>query len=614
MFKSLDNETINRFHNWATHIVVGCGAAGCVLAARLGENPSNRVLIVELGPNNFGNPWIETPAVNPLLWDNPDGPRPSPTSLHFETSMQLNRTYTYPRGNGFGGSINHHSMVDGWGSGKIYDQIAKVVGDDRWNSSNVAPFLAKMEHYYGPHPEYRGTQGWLKVRPGTIKAPFYADVIRAASEVTKAPVVVNTTSDGIHVAEIQVTPDGRRSSAFQDLLYPQIQKGNVVVLFNTLVTKVIFSGNRATGVEVIHHPHAYMVDDSARDSTGDVEKFHGNFFAEKEIILSGGAINTPQILLLSGIGPAEHLTEKGIPVLVDLPGVGTGLLDHHEVAVSLEIDPQKMVWPAQAANIIDRIDEALTQPVHREGLPELRNYLEQFADRQEQKESAGGVVLDWFSGMPTDIGHDLHVHCSEMFWFDFDFMSTNPLPNGKHRTDYFRSQTDPNHPEFMRVFQNFLIEVLRPSRADGTVRLVSGDPTIAPILDLGLYKDDEACQRMARGIQMVRTIARHPLLRQYYLQQEGEPKEIFPGPENATLDQLAQYVKRWSAFGHHISGTARMGRVDDKYAVVDSELRVIGTFGLRVVDTSVYPAPFLHGYNTSRGAYLIGEVAASFIR
>ncbi len=138
MLSQINQETMEKLQNWADYIVIGAGAAGCIVAARLGEDENNNVLVIELGPNNWGNKWIETPADAGLLWNHPNL-RPSPSSLSFQTNVQKGRKYTYPRGNGLGGSINHHSMVDGRGSREIYDNISELVGDDIWSYKNVLP-------------------------------------------------------------------------------------------------------------------------------------------------------------------------------------------------------------------------------------------------------------------------------------------------------------------------------------------------------------------------------------------------------------------------------------------------------------------------------------------
>jgi choline dehydrogenase-like flavoprotein len=628
MFSHFNRETANSLANWATYIVIGAGAAGSIVAARLAENPRNNVLLIELGPNNLGNRWIETPADSSYLWDHPDGPRPSPSNLAFETNVQLERKYHYPRGNGLGGSTNHNAMVDGRGSAQIYNKISELVGDERWSYHNVLPYFKKMESYNVPSADtnFHGSNGWLQIKRHIPKSPFHMDFIHAATEITQAPFQNDMSgnpnnADGVGFIELQITPEGKRSSAFDNLLIPQLYKNNnnLVVLLNTLVTRILIEltdrGLVAVGVEGIHKSNAYLSDKSAKDIETEQEALMVKFFASNEVILCGGAINTPQLLLLSGIGPRKHLTDIGIPVILDRPGVGSELMDHHEVAVVYEIDPNKTVWPSQAASIIDNIDSQIKQSCDNTELDELKSYLNKFADRTEQRETSGGVVIDWFSGLDTDIGHDLHISCEEGFLFDFDLSSNEPLPDGKLRTDYLRSQYNLRHPNFLRVFHHCLIEVLKLGRADGTIRLASPDPTVPPIIDLGLYKDEEAVERMARGIQMIRRLVQHPRIKEYYkVGVDGNPLEIFPSSQVQTIDELKQYLKRWSAFGHHISGTAKMGRLNNPNAVVDTHLRVYGIPNLRVVDTSIYSFPYLHGYNTARGAYLIGEIGADLIK
>ena len=643
MLNSLEPSVAESLRDWATYIVVGAGAAGSVVAARLAEDPANNVLVLELGPNNHGNKFIETPADNNLLWEHPDGPRPSPTSLSFRTSTQLGRRYTYPRGAGDGGSSNHHSMVDGRGSAQIYDKIAELVGDPRWSYRQILPYYKKMESFHVPFTDRRfhGMDGWLQIKQLTMKAPLHADVLQGAHEVTEAPIRNDMSgppdqADGVGRADLQISSNGKRSSAFENLVLPHLKQSaqsrgrrNLLVICNTLVTRVLLKAEpghsaryQATGVKAIHQTHAYLADQSA--PVGDAHSAQPlivQFNARREVILCGGAINTPQLLMLSGIGPRQHLQDLDIQVKLDSPGVGSDLMDHHEVNVLWEVDSRKMVWPAQAAGIIDSIDayvENQQEPLSEDDLEvfrSLREHMAQFADRTEQREGGGSVMLDWFSGMPTDIGHDLHIDIGEGFMYDFDLSSPQPLPDGRLRTDYLRSQYDLWHPDFLRVFHHALIEALKPSQANGTIRLASADPTVPPIVDLGLWKDDEAAERMARGIQMVRKIARHPSVKRYYkLDSQGEPVEVFPGAHVQTLEQLVQYLQRWSAFGHHISGTAKMGRLDNPRAVVDTRLRVLGVPNLRVIDTSIYPFPYLHGYNTSRGAYLVGEMGADFIK
>ena len=414
---------------------------------------------------------------------------------------------------------------------------------------------------------YHGTSGWLNIRSVNVKSPIHLEYLNTAARVTGAPVQTDMSGNpanaaGIGIVSVQMTNQGKRCYVINDLIAPQLETGqeNLIILLDTLVTKVIISEGHAEGIECLHNPRIYLDDQSAYDGSPKT-KYPGtfSFYARKEVILSGGAINTPQILLLSGIGPRTHLEAMGIEMQLDRPGVGSDLMDHNEVNVVYDIDPLKLVWPGQAANIIDSIDDILgetseTMDEERvDSLHRLRSYLIQFADRIEQKQGGGAIVLDWFSGLDTDIGHDLHMDCGEGFMFDFNLRDMSPLPDGHLRVDYFRSQYDLTSPEFLRVFHHCLVEVLRPTRAEGTIRLASADPTVPPVIDLGLWKDDEAVERMALGIQMFRQIINQPSMKSYYkLDQNGRPNEVFPGYEVETIDQLKDYIKRWSAFGHHI--------------------------------------------------------------
>ncbi|AYV82541.1 MAG: glucose-methanol-choline oxidoreductase [Hyperionvirus sp.] len=617
-FKYLNDKS----DDWADYIVVGAGAAGCVVAGRLAESMDANVLVLELGPDNGENPDILDPSEPSLLWNHPDGPNPSPTCLNFKTNVQLDRTYHYPRGNGAGGSVNHHALIDGLGSYKIYDNIGKLVNDEAtWGSENVWKYFKKMESYnniYNTSNDH-GHDGWLQLKPCNVTSPVQKDFIFAANKLFSAPIRYDFASNrhdvaGVGLGNIQIDQNGLRSNSFSGLLKPLLKRGNVKIMYNTIVSRVVLDEgtHRAVGVEALMNDH-YSVDCTVHKENPLGRHF---FNARKEIILCGGAINTPQLLMLSGIGPKDHLKEHHIKPVIDLPGVGTDVMDHHECGLTFEIDPTKYVWAAQAAKIIKNKPNA-----------KLKQYLEQFIRNESPDVGDNQVFFDWFSGLDSDgkmkehivndDDPDLHIHSAAGFFFDFDFKSTQPLPNGKQRIDYFHSQTDLNHPEFPRVFHNFLLESLKLNRADGTIRLASSDPKTPPIIDIALYKDDIACERLARGILMIRAIVNHPTLKKYYkLDDQNRVTEILPGYKYETIPQLKDYLKRFSSIGHHISGSCAMKvhNGSNKQGVVDSKLRVLGVENLRIADTSIYPYPFLHGYNTSRGAYVVGEIAADLIK
>lgn len=609
---------LTELQNWADYIIVGAGSSGSIVAARLAADKKNKVLLIEAGPNNYDNKDIIQAGKYSKLWNHPDGPKPSPSNLNFQTTVQRSRTYTYPRGNGAGGCTNHHSLIDGRGSPAIYDNIANLVNDSVWSYKNVLPYFKKMESYYnGVTNHYHGYNGWLKVRPATVRSPFHSIVQQVCSEVTSAPIRSDMSghpeeNNGVGKMDMQVSPTGLRTEPFSDLVAPLLSQKNIIVLFNSLSSRILFNNKpslTAIGVHILHKPGVY-IDDHAYHPQQKEEIIEIDLYARKEVIISAGAINTPQLLMLSGIGPREHLQSLGIEIIVDAPGVGSYLMDHHELNVVHEMDVDKIVWPAQANKILKKLNKLPKLSIEQ---LQLKKHLLPFAaldfDFKETNDGAGGIILDWFSGLDTDIEHDLHMDFSENFFYDFDLSSNDLLPNGNIRMDYIASEENVVYPQ---VWHHVLIEVLRPTSSSGSIRLASPNPRVSPLIDLALYKDEEACERLARGIEIVRSIFNHPKVK-FFCKTDvfGSPVEHFPGLKYKTREQLKEYIKNWSSFGHHISGTAKMGIDSD--SVVDSRLRVYGVSNLRIIDTSIYPFPYLHGYNTSRGAYLIGELGSDFI-
>jgi choline dehydrogenase len=587
----------------ADYVVVGAGAAGSVVAARLAEDGTRSVLLIEAGPDNTADPTIAAAAKFPFLYDMPApvGPDPSPTHWGF-SSDQNGKVYCYPRGTGLGGSTNHHACVDGRGTPLVYDDWAKLTGDDRWSHERVLPFFMKMENFDVPHADLRvhGTKGWLHIKRAKLERGFHPDFLHVAMQEHGMPFRHDFYNDpnsiaGIGWCDMQVHHDGRRSNAAVDLLLPTLERtrangwNNLEILTDALVTKVLFDGRRAVGVEAILAARAYKADVAYRPESQNASRV--TITARKEVILCGGAINTPQLLMLSGVGPKEHLASHGIPVVTDLPGVGQHLQDHVEVGHVFHMkNLPDTVWRWQSTLLADA-DARFASKADPSSFTE--NYLP--------------LVMDWFSGFdsPNPLHPDLHVHVFLAYFRDFNFNPTRWNDSDPLKASYlhhFLSQVDPASPN---SFTTFLIECVKPAPTVGQVTLAGPDPTEAPIVDLDLHRADDDLGRLARGIQLLRTMMDHPILRQY------GAEEVLPGPSVKSLDDLTDYLRRYSSFGHHISGTARMGRADDRLAVVDSECRVHGLEGLRVCDTSIFPE--IPSYNTSRPAYLVGEVLGALL-
>lgn len=670
--------------NTYDYIIVGAGAAGSVLAARLAENPYVSILLLERGHDNslsshqistYNKELISIPANSVELVKRYHslekttaekrslGPpsqcklEASPSLSDYVTTFQNDsRYYAYPRGHGAGGSTNHHSMVDGRGSPLIYDRIAKAVKDDIWAYKNILKYYKKMENYTVPHanPHIHGKDGWLQIRraghPRQDLLGVIADTIVSEFDVPlRSDPADPEQVSGVHFAEEQVGLDGQRSYAYRDLLEPMMKKqSNIKVKFNCLVKKVItekfhkhHKKIRAIGVAVYEKPYLFEVDIS-----GNQIKSMGNqcyavlpdrelptpthYYARKEVILCAGALATPQILMLSGIGPQSHLKKHNIEVVADLQGVGQNLMDHIECNIIYELDPNKILWEWQATYMKRQTD------YKRLANPHIQRQIEKFANIASLANNNIGLAWDWNANLSRKNLDDPDMHVLVINGFNFDFnYEFDKFPKGdrlhvkEHAKDGYlpdsknpsnrqgvphlkktviESQTDPTNP---RVFLTFLNECMR-IKATGQITLKDKDARSQPVINLGLWSDDLAVKKIAQMIFNIRRLMKNCNLLQYA--KNPTSFEFLPGPQFDTIEKLTQYVKDWQSYGHHLSGTARMGHSDDDGAVLDSRLRVKGVHGLRVVDASVYPEPHLHAYNPSRGVYMMAEVAADFIK
>ena len=678
------------FKHYADYVVVGAGAAGSVVAARLAQAGCS-VILLEAGPDNsIGSkdidvqpdlPSIEGPFNYINLYNryqeiDPNAPcseqwHGTTTMLDFVSGNQRphendpNATpevyYSYPRGCGAGGSSNHHALQDGVGSLKVYDILAQQVGDNYWRGENMNRLFKNMEDLSNittpanPGPAYAGQSGWLKIQE-TPRDAIFDTIINVVGQ---PPFNVPYRSDfknpanvsGIGPGYVQVTASNKRSYAYNDLLKHVMETtGLVKVMFNHLATNLILKENncdkyKCVGVEA--YDKGYIQEVTFGAST--FEEVNGQctaipsdrskplkkhkFYANKEVIVCGGAIQSPQLLLLSGIGPKAHLEQVGIECKVDLPGVGSNMTDHCEFSSIYEFDPKKFVPGWQAALLL-QIDAAGGGNVLD---PAIKAVCQANADPSQFDANTGALVWDWHSGFDAiDMSFpDTHtVPYTVFFWgFDSDLGSTlneigdpdqhldhfrrnwlpnpanpmSPLPGSDIKGQLFGSMFDPTNP---RVFISWLTENLKPGNANGTIRLRSADPCEEPILDQRLYEDDTGIERMARQIQQIRQVMEDPSIKQFG---KASGYQVIPGPGAVTVADIKTVIKNWSSYGHHISGTCQMGPKNDPLAVVDSKLRVRNVSNLRIADTSVYRAPNLHAFNTTRAAYVMGEAVAERI-
>ena len=671
----------NDFRCEADYVIVGCGAAGSVLAARLAE-AGHSVYVIEAGPDSSVDSKdvdvqedisvVQTPLLFLSLWDRYRDIDPTAdcdkrwhatsTLLDFVSINQGNVPYyAYPRGCGAGGSAAHHALQDGVGSLKVYDILASETGDNYWKGSNMDRLFKKMENYTAvpsnPGSVYAGQNGWLEIAQGT-KESIHNDIVSVA---TAAPFNVpfrDNFKNPAHVAgignsDIQVNSMGARSHAYGCLLEPIIKStGRVKVQFNHLASKLILcenpegaaNGYKCVGVEAYNKRFLYEVQTGGAEfkdisSTCTVVPSNKDkpkpckFYAKKEVILCGGAIQSPQLLMLSGIGPTAHLTSVGIETKVNSAGVGSNMTDHCELSCIYELDPEKYIPGWQAALLLGNNNgDDITNPT-------IKAVAQSAADPGQFSENTGALQWDWHSDYdtPDPLFPDTHsVPYTALIWtLEGDlgsFALDDPLHPSDHQSHNRRySMPDPSNPmsttpgpnnrgvlagsQFNpaapRVFLTWLVENLKPGVANGTIRLKSADPIREPIIDQRLYEDEVGLERMARMVLKIRNLMNTSSIYNNYA--IGPAWEITPGTGAVTIEDIKTVIKNWSSYGHHISGTCQMGPVSDANAVVDSRLRVKGVDCLRVCDTSVYRAPNLHAFNTSRAAYVMGEALAERI-
>ncbi len=658
-------------------IVVGAGAAGCVVAARLAEGGKYSVLVLEGGQdnridsNNINSyqKFLETTAsaFAPLYsryYQNPeikkcDGFEASPSLLNFSTVKQNTRFYAYPRGSGAGGSAAHHGMVDGRGSKDVYDNIAKYVKDPIWAYDNILKYYKKMENYAvsNSDPKLHGHSGWLQVKKtGAYNEDLRAEMIDVLGKKFGVPYRQDPANPkevtGVFICEVQNNPDNTRSNSFISLLGKALEKPNnkIQMKFNSTVNKVILKKNkgddkckgkyRAIGVEVYEKPFLQEFNTSGNKVKYDCTAKLPNkdlptptrYYASKEVILCGGAINTPQIMMLSGLGPKKELEALGIKVKKDIKGVGKNLMDHVEANIAYEIDPEKFMWIWQATYFKYNTD------YKKLASPKVQQIIEKYARPfNTDVPTTVSLIWDWIVNPDSNYSYpDVHTHFEEYLDFDYNLnfikLKGDNYEVSQHKYDtympdkykpleypgikdlkleYTNRQIDPSNP---LVMINFLIENLK-TKATGQIVLKSTNPSDTPLIDLGLWTDIDGIRNIAKKMLLIREFMKTPEMIKYAKNPKDYSSfEMYPGNVLQTEDELIKYIQNWQSFGHHISGTCKMSPKDDCMGVVDSKLKVKGIQGLRIVDASVYPAPNLHAYNPSRGIYMIAELISDVIK